>query len=313
MKQLQIDKKSWNACLFLIIGVCLSVSTKGQSVYAPINQDYAHLVKRYEIKHGRFLNRLHTQLQPYSRKYIALLADSLSANNTDLSRQDKFNLMYLKNDNWEWSESADNDAKKPFLRYFLDKKSDFYHYRDDDFEVHLNPVLGVGASLERGDVSATRYLNSRGAELRGMISKKVGFYTFFTDNQAVFPTYVNNEITRLNAVPNEGFYKQGLGEEKVDFITARGYITFDVIKNISLQFGHDKNQIGPGYRSLALSDYSNNYLFLKLNTNVWKINYQNIFGQLTAEVLNADGLRPKKYFATHHLTVNQSKNFKIGL
>ena len=313
MKQLQTKNKSLNTCLFLMICTFLSISTQAQSVYAPINQDYAHLIKRYEIKNGRFFNRLHTQLQPYSRKYIAMMADSLTTNLGELSRQDKFNLTYLKNDNWEWSESAENDAKKPFLRYFLDKKSDFYHYRDEDFEVHVNPVIGVGGSLERGDVSATRYLNTRGAELRGMISKKVGFYTYFTDNQAIFPTYVNNEITRLNAVPNEGFYKQEPGEEKVDFITARGYITFDVIKNISLQFGHDKNQIGPGYRSLALSDYSSNYLFLKLNTNVWKLNYQNIFGQLTAEVLNSDGLRPKKYFATHHLSINLSKNFNIGL
>lgn len=300
-----------------IITVCFCLVftqfVRSQSVYAPINSDYTHLIKRYEIKNGRFLNSLPTQLQPYARKSIAQLADSVSKNSSRLSPQDKFNLTYLRNDNWEWSQNADNDAKRPFLRYFLEKKSDFYHYRDDDFEVHVNPVIGVGGGLERGDVGQTQYFNSRGLELRGMISKKIGFYTFFTDNQALFPTYVANEITQLNAVPNEGFYKRTAGKNNVDFITARGYITFDVVKNVSLQFGHDKNFVGSGYRSLALSDYSNNYLFLKLNTNVWKINYQNIFGQLTAEVLNADGLRPKKYFAMHHLSVNVTKNFNIGL
>lgn len=312
MKQTKTLKFLYLVCSCIALAA-LPVFVQGQSVYAPINNDYAYLVKRYEIKNGKFLNSLPTQLQPYSRRGIAQLADSVAKNSSRLSTQDKFNLAYLRNDNWEWSKNADNDTERPFLKYFYTKKSDFYQHQDDDFEVHVNPVIGVGGGLERGDVSQTQYFNSRGVEVRGMISKKIGFYTFFTDNQALFPTYVTNEITRLNAVPNEGFYKRGLGENKVDFLTARGYLTFDVVKNVSLQFGHDKNIVGPGYRSLALSDYSSNYLFLKLNTNVWKLNYQNIFGQLTAEVLNADGLRPKKYFAMHHLSVNISKNFNIGL
>lgn len=312
MKQFKKHSFVYSIC-FCITMCMLPAWLQAQSVYAPINNDYAHLIKRYEIKNGRFLNSLPTQLQPYSRKAIAQLADSVQKNSSRLSRQDEFNLAYLRNDNWEWSPTAQNDTKRPFLKYFFEKKSDFYQHQEEDFEVHVNPVIGVGGGLERGDISRTPYFSSRGLELRGMISKKIGFYTFFTDNQSLFPSYVTNEITRLDAVPNEGFYKRPLGEDKVDFITARGYITFDVVKNVSLQFGHDKNIVGHGYRSLALSDYANNYLFMKLNTNVWKINYQNIFGQLTAEVLNADGLRPKKYFAMHHVSVNLSKNFNIGL
>jgi hypothetical protein len=65
---------------------------------------------------------------------------------------------------------------------------------------------------------------------------------------------------------------------------------------------------------MVLSDYSNNHLFLKLNTRVWKLNYQNIFAQMNADIPNfADAVFPKKYFAFHHLSVNLTKNLNIGL
>ena len=31
------------------------------------------------------------------------------------------------------------------------------------------------------------------------------------------------------------------------------------------------------------SDFGNNYLFLKINTRIWKINYQNIFMELNPQ------------------------------
>jgi hypothetical protein len=65
---------------------------------------------------------------------------------------------------------------------------------------------------------------------------------------------------------------------------------------------------------MVLSDYSNNYLFLKVNTRVWRINYQNIFAQMNADITNfADAVFPKKYFAFHHLSVNVGKNLNLGI
>src|SRR5690606_25152298 len=81
------------------------------------------------------------------------------------------------------------------------------------------------------------------------------------------------------AVPGYGFYKP-FKTNGVDYFDARGYITFNVAKYIDVQFGYDKNFIGNGYRSLFLSDWGNSNLFLKLNTKIWKINYQNLFMEL---------------------------------
>jgi hypothetical protein len=283
-----------------------------QSVYAPQNPDYYHLIERYEIKYGKFADGLHTHIKPLERRGIAQLANSVGGNANFLSGRDQFNLNYLRNDNWEWTDSATNDSKRPILGVFYEKKSDLYQYRSDEFEIHINPVLYFGAGIAT-DEEARPFINTRGVELRGMISKKIGFYTFLADNQAVFPEYARERINLFNAVPNEGYWKR-FKQNGVDFFTARGYFTFSPVKPIQVQFGHDKNFIGSGYRSMILSDFSNNYLFLKLNTRVWRINYQNIFAQMNADIPNFfDSVFPKKYLAFHHLSVNITKNLNIGL
>jgi hypothetical protein len=167
----------------------------------------------------------------------------------------------------------------------------------------------MGKESEAGE---TTYLNTRGVQIRGMIDNKIGFYTFFADNQSAVPQYVNNFIANYNAVPGEGFYKP-FKKNGVDFLTARGYFTFNITKHIHFQFGHDKNFIGNGYRSLILSDFSSNYTFLKINTRIWKLNYMNLFTEMNAGVNAADSRFPKKYLTFHHLSLNVTKNLNIGV
>jgi hypothetical protein len=228
-----------------------------------------------------------------------------------LSRADKFNLTYLRNDSWEWSQ-LNNDSRKPIFRKLYQKKSDFYQIKTEDFDLHVSPVLYFQGGYESASPDIHPAINSRGLEARGMISNKIGFYTFATDNQVVFPTYVRTFLDSNNAVPNEGFHKV-FKKYGSDFLTARGYITFNVAKNIHLQFGHDKNFVGNGYRSLILSDFSSNYTFLKINTKVWRFNYMTLFAQMNAGNKGADVYYPQKYYAFHHLSFNVSKHINIGL
>ncbi len=104
----------------------------------------------------------------------------------------------------------------------------------------------------------------------------------------------------------------------IDYLLAQGYVAFDILKNhIGLRFGHGQHFLGDGHRSLFLSDFSTNYLYLQLNTRIWKIHYQNIFAELTqnyGETLRAFDLAlPKKYMAAHYLSINVTRNFNIGL
>ena len=290
-----------------------------QSSYAPLNEDYYHWIDRYEIKSGRIIPQIFTAVKPYKRSAIAAFVDTLSKQEIFVSRTDKFNEEYFRNDNWEWSRSETSDSKKPILKRFYKKKSDLYAVDQEDFDLHVNPVLYLGTANDsrRDDMLL---VNTRGVEVRGMVDKKVGFYSYLTDNQAVLPSYVWEQMSLNPVIPHEGFWKEYKEGKGVDFLQARGYITFEATKHINLQFGHDRFFIGNGYRSLIYSDFSPPAWFIKGNVNVWKINYLFLVNQMTADVNGSlGGLRdtkggyPNKFTALHHLSINIGKKLNIGV
>jgi hypothetical protein len=129
----------------------------------------------------------------------------------------------------------------------------------------------------------------------------------------VIPLYVQQWVKERNAVPGVGF-TQAFKTTGYDYFDARGSFNVGVTKYIDVQFGYDKNFIGSGYRSLLLSDFGAPQLFLKLNTRIWKFNYQNLFMELThANRLGVDVLYPKKYAAMHHLDMAVTKWLNLGL
>ncbi len=295
----------------------LVVCVHAQSVFAPLNADYYHLLDRYEIKQGTFEPGFHTSSKPYTRKSIATMAERLLQDeNYQWNDRDKFNLNYLAIDSWEWTDSTEYQSRNPVFKNFYRAKSDLYHVDEPAFDLHVNPVLYLGVGADRG-FEGTHYVNTRGVEVRGMIDKKVGFYSFIGENQALFPAYVRGRIRDTNVVPGEGFWK-GFGENAVDFFTARGYITFNPTEHIGIQFGHDQNIIGNGARSLILSDYAPSYLFLKTHVEVWRFKYSNLFTQMYADAYATGGGSlarrfPRKHLASHHLSFNISDNFNLGV
>lgn len=291
-----------------------TITINAQGVYVPShNKDYYHLLDRLDISAPLSSPYFHSSQKPADRQQIGLWVDSLSRDSSlKYSKQDIFNLQYLSDDNSEWSNYA-NHQRKGLLKTFFTNNADFYHVAKDGLDLHVNPVVDFTIGK---DTKLPNYLytNTRGVEVRGNIGKKIGFYSYLADNQAILPYYVSSygNFSTVPGVPGEGYTKWFKGNGS-DFITGRGYVTFNIIKNISAQFGHDRNFVGNGYRSMILSDFSSNYTFLKLNTKVWKLNYTNIFAQLVGDVFYRNEMLPKKYFAFHHLSVNVTKNINIGL
>lgn len=288
-----------------------------QSAWAPQDESYYHLLDRYEIRQGHFSEHFFTSFKPISRKAIAGFAeDVLDSAQLELSATDKFNLRFLLNDNWEWTPAAEV-RQEPLLKYFYRAKPDLYHVQTPDFDLHVNPVLYLQGGFEQGS-DIRPYVNTRGVELRGSIDGKVGFYSFLAENQAVFPSYVREQIGERRIVPGEAFWKR-FKQEGVDFFTARAHVNLQATKHIGVQFGQDRFFLGNGMRSLLLSDVGNSYPFLKIQTQVWRFNYTNLFAQLRGNIpaspsgSSANIRYPKKYLAMHHLSLNISDHFNVGL
>ena len=159
-------------------------------------------------------------------------------------------------------------SKKPIGRFYT-TPANLYEVHVKDFDLIINPVIQF-QYMKESDNDERLFLNSRGLDIRGRIANKIGFAALSVDNQERDPLYVQEWEDQFQAVPGAGYYKNFKGTG-YDYFDARGYFTFNVTKYIDVVFGYDKNFIGNGYRSLFLSDFGNNTLFLKLNTRIWKI------------------------------------------
>lgn len=299
----------------LMVGVLIwSIhNTLAQSTNVTLNEDYYHWIDRYEIKSGKIVPGFFTSVKPYKRDAIIKYLDTLATKESIFSsRSDQFNLTYLRNDSWEWSKAETNTSKKPILKSLYKKKSDLAFVDNPEFDLHVSPVLYLsGGSDSRLSNAVTT--NTRGVEIRGMIDRKIGFYTFLGENQSVLPLYVKEEVSRTRVVPHEGFWKD-FNKNGVDFFQVRGYIDFNVSKHIYMQFGNDRTFIGNGYRSLIFSDYSAPNLFLRTNVRVWKLNYLFQINRMAADVRPGGNKRyPEKFMAFHHVSFNIGKKLNIGL
>lgn len=298
-----------------ILAIILAFEVVAQSTNIPLNDDVYHWLSRYEIKTGRIAPEWFTAVRTIKRDQAIVYLDSLQARDQVFSsRADQFNYAYFQNDSWEWSKAESSNSNKPFLKRLYRKKSDLAYVDEPAFDLHISPVLHLGVGKD-SRLDETLTINTRGVEIRGMIDKKIGFYTYVTDNQLILPSYVKENYF---GVPHEGFIKpyKNIG---FDFFQARAYIDFNITKHIYFQFGHDRTFIGNGYRSLIFSDYSPPNLFLRMNAKVWKINYLFQLNRLTAnDPVAMTGITTGKryldrYMALHHASINIGKKFNLGI
>ena len=304
--------------LFIVVFGLFSLAQQalGQGAYIPYDRDYYHKIDRYEILQGGTNPFFNTGYKPYRRDILAQYLDSLAENPAVIrSKADQFNLDYLSQDNWEFSEREIPESKKPFLKSLYRRPGDFAHYEGEDFGIHLSPVLYLSGGMETDNDRNPARL-ARGLVLRGSVDKKVGFYTYLTTSEVFFPSWVKSYAENNGAVPGEGFWKE-YQEEGYNYFSALGHVSFQVTKHIEIQAGHDRNFAGEGYRSFQISDFSNPYMFVKFNTKVWKFQLTNLWTQMTADVFYnrgrpTDGRYPQKYFAYNRLGFNVGKNLNLG-
>lgn len=273
-------------------------------------------MERMEIKSrsDSFFN--FSKTKPFTRLHtVNAVNHYLQQNSNSLSIVDAYNAQRVMMDNLEYIPEAERGkyaSKNPWFKRFYKTPANLYEVHVKDFDFVINPAIQVTVSKEKNN-DQTLYLNTRGLTLRGRIAKKIGFYALLTDNQEKDPMWVRDWVSYRKAVPGAGFYKQ-FKQTGYDYFDARGGITFNVSKYIDIAFGYDRNFIGNGYRSMFLSDAGNSNLFLKLNTRIWKINYQNLFMELhNADDRLGDRLIGKKYAAMHHLDIAFTKWLNVGL
>jgi hypothetical protein len=319
-------------CFIRLAAFICPVFAFTQSTYIPMGTKAYDFIDRMEIKMQQNKSLNFSAVKPYSRKQVVRELENLDStemtssdtalglhryrdrSDLTLSPVDQYNFKSLLMNNIEWVQSNryEFETGNPFLGTFYKTKANFLEVNNKDFFLAVNPMLNLQFGTSSGGNGI--YLNTRGVSARGLIANKVGFSAMITENQEKGPDFFQARTNEFRAVPGVGFYKP-FKTNGYDYFDARGYITFSAAKFIDFQFGYDKNFIGNGYRSVFLSDHGNSNLFFKINTRIWKLNYQNLFMELMPQFKKTgpDTLLDRKYAAMHHLSMDVTKWLNIGL
>jgi hypothetical protein len=175
----------------------------------------------------------------------------------------------------------------------------------------LSPITDVQFGSGTGRSSLMEYTG--GLTLTGCFGKKWSASVTGLAGNMQMINYLDSSAKYSNVIPNFGYaYKNG---NAYSFQSLSGYISYSPNRIFNFQIGKDKHFWGDGYRSLFLSDYSNNYPFVKLTANIWKIKYVSLFAW-QKDVTNPSGLMTdaKNKFGTFHLlSWNATKRINISL
>lgn len=321
--------KKINICFLFSVLCVFNNDISAQSIeLIRANEQVNHFVDRLDILNSRnttfFFNT-----RPFAARSITQWAEHLdSTRPTYLSTRDIQDLQYIIVDNNEYAKHTPPQYrpyklfKNKHLSAFYPNRADVFAFDSEPLKLRFAPLLNIQSSLNKDNDLI--FNNERGLEISGIIDNKVSFYTNLLLNQSQFPQYVHDKLKIHNSLLGFAFLKPYVSgsfnfvNRGLELTNAQAHIGFKASKHIDITFGHGRNFIGDGYRSLLLADLTANHLYLKINTKIGKINYQNIFAELQGDVdtSNQNAVVPvlsKKYVATHHFSYNIRPNFSIGL
>ncbi|WP_353776830.1 gliding motility protein RemB [Winogradskyella sp. 3972H.M.0a.05] len=218
-------------------------------------------------------------------------------------------------------ESVAKDAEGWWTRKLWNEH--LVEVQSKDYWFTIDPVLDLQVGKDTDADFGTTYNNTRGIYIQGGLGSKLTFSASVFESQGRFAQYYNQfaeslgkpgSDTEVAVIPGRGIAKR-FKSDGYDYPVAEGYLSYSPSKHFNIQFGHGRNFIGDGYRSLLQSDVASPYTFLKLNTNFWKIKYTNTWMWLRdiRPEVEEDGAFLTKYMANHYLSWNVSKRLNIGL
>jgi hypothetical protein len=301
--------------IYILILITFPFVVQSQTTYLLPGMKDEWLLNRMSIKHNPDYLKF-SSLKPFNRREAVHDIEKIDSAITGISGIDRYNIESFLMSNSEWSAHRNSfQSSKPILKHFYKTKANAYELKQPGFHIIANPIIQYQQYKEDNN-DENVFLNSRGLQVRGLIENKIGFSFYFTENQERPPLFVSDWINKHEAVPGMGYYKSFKNSTTAfDYFDTRASVSWKVAQFVDMQIAYDKNFIGNGYRSLFLSDFSNNYMHLKINTRFKKFHYQNIFAELYPRYNRSSGDRvlPRKYYRAHYLNFAAAKWLNLGL
>jgi hypothetical protein len=278
--------------LLIIVISIIAIPVDAQHFFLPLSNEA-------EQQFNPWLNRVssttHTSVKPFMAKDLYRDTPYDSITNYTL-KDNKFNRSWF--------------GRKLSSEHLLQVK-------EDDVTLFLDPAVELSGGHDfAADTSTNFLMNTRGFYLQGTLGRGFSFTSSFYENLGHFSYYLDSIIRDTRIVHGQGRIKTKISRSNFDFAVATGTISYQLKKHFTFQFGHDRNFIGDGYRTLLLSDNTYPYPFLKIVTDFWKIRYVNIFAvmqDLEGDKINDDKAYTRKYGSFHYFDINIGKHATLGL
>lgn len=273
--------------LFLRVSVVFSVcfmglhpAARAQAQYQPYSYSFYQKFNKVQYSPD---TRQHTALKPF-------LIDS--------ALRPRFEALMNRG-----SGLSDNRFFHQHLIEVRDSGSTFY--------ADILPDLQAGRDFARG--GKTVWNAGIGAQLGGTQGEKFYYHIKGYYNRSVFPDYMQQYIDSVGVIPGNGFGDKFADQQSWSNVSA--VLSYTPVKYLNIALSYDKNFIGDGYRSMLLSDFSNNYTSLKLTGKLGNVQYMTMWSYMIdplAPKLPGQDANRAKWGAFQYLDWNVTNRLSLG-
>lgn len=202
-----------------------------------------------------------------------------------------------------------------FKNFFLSKTVNEKPEKRNWFNFQIHPVMDALITYD-GILKKAAPEAIGGIHFKTNINNDFTFAATVIAGKTNLPFFLDTSISTHKILPE---YGQAYGNNKkgYSFFDYTGYVSYSPKNNkiFNFQVGRDKHFIGDGYRSILLSDFAPAYPYFRINTNIWRIQY-NVWYAWMYDASRANGFKSQltnKFGAFHYLSYNIVKNFNIGI
>lgn len=206
-------------------------------------------------------------------------------------------------------ETISNQLALPYHDYIFRNNKNMIN--TGSFKGNIYPLFG-------GDYGDDEYASKKtfdyfgGLHTDGSIGNKFSYSANYIGGYLNGPSYLDSIIKKDRVVPGLGYaYPHGSPVTGYSYQYLDGYVSYYLNNIFNFQIGQGKQFWGDGYRSLLLSDASNSYPYFKITTNIWHIQYTNLYTIM--QDIEPTGTAGVKYATFHFLSWNISKRLNCSL
>ena len=266
---------------FLFIAIVYKAQNDPQSQNIFINQETQQSIDEWNIKYPNLI--FHSSFKPY-------LTSTLK----------------------DFSDSSVGFLHYPIKNFFLSKTFNEGPTKRNQFNLQVLPIIDIQGGY---DVLASKFVseNIGGVHTKLNINNDFTFALTAIGGRVSYPGFIDTTIQTTGLIPGLGrAYKNNDGS--YNFSNLTGYLSYSPNSTFNFQLGKDKHFIGDGYRSLLLSDISNNNPYFGINANIWRIQY-NVWYSWMKDFSQYDGSEKSlqnKFGTFHYLSFNAFKELNIS-